>query len=390
MTGPGTAPIVDRVRRRLAGSGAAPSRSVLAGLVREESGGLVGDADLLQLVRDAEDEMSGAGPLEPLLRDPSTTDVLVNAPDEVWVDQGAGLRRVPVRFPDDAAVRRLAVRLAASAGRRLDDASPWVDAALSDGIRLHAILPPVSDGATRLSLRVLRHRAFELADLVAAGTLTAQSSDLLNAVVTARLAFLVSGGTGSGKTTLLSTLLGLVDPAERLVLVEDAAELRPGHPHVVRLVARPPNVEGAGQVSLQELVRQALRMRPDRLVVGETRGAEVADLLAAMNTGHEGGAGTVHANSAAEVPARMEALGSLAGLGAPAVCSQLLAAVDAVVHLRRDRAGVRRVVEIAVLERAGGLAGAAVAVPAWRRDGGPCEAAGRLLSLLAERGGGPA
>jgi len=171
------------------------------------------------------------------------------------------------------------------------------------------------------------------------------------------------------------------------VLVEDAAELRPAHPHVVRLVARPPNVEGAGQVSLQDLVRQALRMRPDRLVVGETRGAEVADLLAAMNTGHEGGAGTVHANSAAEVPARIEALGSLAGLRAQAVCSQLLAAVDAVVHLRRDRAGVRRVVEIAVLERVDGLAGAAVAVPAWRRDGGPCEGAGRLLSLLAARGG---
>jgi len=387
VTLPGSAPIVDRVRRRLAGSGAPPSRSALAGLVREESGGLVGDADLLQLVRDAEDEMSGAGPLEPFLRDPSTTDVLVNAPDEVWVDQGAGLRRVLVRFPDDAAVRRLAARLAASAGRRLDDASPWVDAALPDGTRLHAILPPVSDGATRLSLRVLRHRAFELADLLLAGTLTAQSMDLLADMVAARLAFLVSGGTGSGKTTLLSTLLGLVDPAERLVLVEDAAELRPAHPHVVRLVARPPNVEGAGQVSLQDLVRQALRMRPDRLVVGETRGAEVADLLAAMNTGHEGGAGTVHANSAAEVPARIEALGSLAGLRAQAVCSQLLAAVDAVVHLRRDRAGVRRVVEIAVLERVDGLAGAAVAVPAWRRDGGPCEGAGRLLSLLAARGG---
>lgn len=356
---------------------------MLAGLVREESRGLVGEAHLLQLVRDAEDEMSGAGPLEPLLRDPSTTDVLVNAPDEVWVDQGRGLVRVDVRFADDAAVRRLAVRLAAAVGRRLDDAAPWVDAVLVDGTRLHAILPPVSDRSTRLSLRVPRHRAFELADLVAAGTLTVGSAELLAAVVAARLAFLVSGGTGSGKTTLLSTLLGLVHPAERLVLVEDAAELRPAHPHVVRLVARPSNVEGAGRVSLQDLVRQALRMRPDRVVVGEARGAEVADLLAALNTGHEGGAGTVHANSAREIPARIEALGSLGGMGLDAVRSQLLAAIDVAVHLRKDRDGVRRLVEIAVLERSGSQV---AVVSAWRRDGTACPAAARLGALLADRG----
>lgn len=386
MSHPGTAdattPIVDRVRRRLASSGLAPTRSAVAGLVREESGGLLDDAHLLRLVREAEDEMSGAGPLEPLLRDPEITDVLVNAPDEVWVDRGTGLERVCVRFDDDAAVRRLAARLAAAAGRRLDDASPWVDASLPDGTRLHAILPPVSVGATRLSLRVLRPRAFGMADLVAAGTLTEQTRSLLTDIVRGRLAFLVSGGTGSGKTTLLSTLLGLVDPAERIVLVEDAAELRPRHPHVVRLVARPQNVEGAGQVSLQDLVRQALRMRPDRLIVGETRGAEVADLLAAMNTGHEGGAGTVHANSAAEVPTRLEALGALAGLGREAIQGQLVAAVDVVIHLRRDRAGVRRVHEIGLLERR--PSGVAV-VPAWRRDGSAAEASGRLRALLEQR-----
>ncbi len=383
MTGPDALPpIVDRVRRRLASTGSAPSRSALAGLVREEAGGLLADGHLLQLVREAEDEMSGAGPLEPLLREPETTDVLVNAPDEVWVDRGSGLQRAAVRFPDDAAVRRLAARLAAAAGRRLDDAAPWVDATLADGTRLHAILPPVSDGATRLSLRVFRPRAFSLEDLVSAGTLTLESADLLAAIVRARLAFLVSGGTGSGKTTLLSTLLGLVEPGERIVLVEDAAELRPAHPHVVRLVARPPNIEGAGQISLQDLVRQALRMRPDRLIVGETRGAEVADLLAAMNTGHDGGAGTVHANGAAEVPARIEALGVLAGIGPQALHSQLAAAVHAVVHLRRDRSGVRRLVEVGVLERQGSVA---VVLPAWRRDGGTCQGAGGMAGLLAQR-----
>ncbi|MBA3419333.1 MAG: TadA family conjugal transfer-associated ATPase [Geodermatophilaceae bacterium] len=384
MTDPAAAaaPIVDRVRRRLASSGVLPTRSAVAGLVREESGGLIGDAHLLRLVREAEDEMGGAGAVEPLLRDPDITDVLVNGPDEVWIDRGGGLERVAVRFADDAAVRRLATRLAAAAGRRLDDAAPWVDASLPDGTRLHAILPPVSVGATRLSLRVLRPRAFSLDDLVSAGTVTEQSRLLLTDIVRGRLAFLVSGGTGSGKTTLLSTLLSLVDPTERIVLVEDASELRPRHPHVVRLVARPPNVEGTGQVSLQDLVRQALRMRPDRLIVGETRGAEVADLLAAMNTGHEGGAGTVHANSAAEVPTRLEALGALAGLSRSAIQGQLVAAVDAVVHLRRDRAGVRRVHEIGLLRRE--VDGVAV-LPAWRSDRTECEAGPRLRAMLAER-----
>ena len=377
-------PLVDRVRRRLAASGAAPTRSVVAGLVREESGGLLGDAALLRLVRQAEDEMSGAGVVEPLLRDPEVTDVLVNGPDEVWVDRGAGLHRTGVRFADDRAVRRLAARLAAAAGRRLDDASPWVDATLPDGTRLHAILPPVSVGATRLSLRVLRPRAFSIDELVDVGTVSRPLADILAAVVRSRLAFLVSGGTGSGKTTLLSSLLGLVHPDERLVLVEDASELRPDHPHVVRLVARPPNVEGTGQVSVQDLVRQALRMRPDRLIVGETRGAEVADLLAAMNTGHEGGAGTVHANSATEVPARLEALGALAGLSAAALRSQLSAAVDVVIHLRRDRAGVRRVAEIGVLSREHDQL---VVRPAWRHDDGDCPGAAAFTGLLADRGG---
>ncbi|MGH3372221.1 MAG: TadA family conjugal transfer-associated ATPase, partial [Nocardioidaceae bacterium] len=280
------------------------------------------------------------------------TDVLVNGPSQVHVDRGGGLELTDVRFPDDQAVRRLAQRLAATAGRRLDDATPYVDVRLRDGTRFHAVLAPLARPGTVLSLRVPRTRAFSLDELVAAGTICAEGADLLRRVVECRLAFLVTGGTGSGKTTLLDALLSLVDPGDRIVLVEDASELRPDHPHVVGLESRPPNIEGAGAVTLCDLVRQALRMRPDRLVVGEVRGAEITDMLAAMNTGHEGGCGTLHANSSMDVPARVEALAMGAGLARGAAHSQLVSALDVVVHLRRT-AGRRRVEEVAVLERDG-------------------------------------
>jgi pilus assembly protein CpaF len=376
------ASLVDRVRTRLALEPGAPTRAGVAALVREESGGLLGDDDVLLAVQEAVDELAGAGPLEPLLRRPGVTDVLVNGPDQVWVDEGAGLVLTSVRFADDEAVRRLAVRLAAAAGRRLDDAAPWVDVGLPDGTRLHAVLPPVSGSGTCLSLRVLRRCSRSLSDLASAGALPGDGERLVRALVRSRLAFLVTGGTGSGKTTLLSALLGEVDRGERLVLCEDAAELTPDHPHAVRLLTRPPNVEGVGEVTLRDLVRQALRMRPDRLVVGEVRGAEVTDLLAALNTGHDGGCGTLHANRPAEVPARLEALGVAAGLGRTAVHSQAAAALAVVVHLRRTPVG-RRVEELGVLRRAGEL----VSVEAgWRADGGPCPGADRLHRLL---GGGP-
>jgi len=288
-----------------------------------------------------------------------------------------------VRFPDEAAVRRLAQRLALAAGRRLDDASPCVDGWLAEaGVRLHAVLPPVAADGTCLSLRVLRPAAHDLAALRRAGALDRTSEDLLRAVLAARLAVLVSGGTGTGKTTILGALLGAVDPRERIVVVEDAEELRPRHPHVVRLVARPANIEGAGGVALRELVRQALRMRPDRLVVGEVRGAEVCDLLAALNTGHDGGAGTVHANSAREVPARLEALAGTGGLSRPALHSQLAAAVQVVLHMRRLRSGTRVLDVVGVLERTSGE----VAVrPAWTRTGGWAEGRDALRAVLAER-----
>jgi len=374
-----SAPLLERVRARLALESGVPTAAEVAAVVRAEAGGLLGDDDVLEEVHRAVDELAGAGPLEALLRFPGVTDVLVNGPDQVWIDRGSGLEPVAVRFPDDTAVRRLAVRLAAAAGRRLDDAAPWVDVGLPDGTRLHAVLPPVSGSGTCLSLRVLRRCSLTFADLAAAGALPGDAEPLLRALVASRQAFLVTGGTGSGKTTLLSALLGLADPGERLVLCEDAAELTPAHPHVVRLLTRPPNVEGAGAVGLRDLVRQALRMRPDRLVVGEVRGGEVAELLAALNTGHEGGCGTLHANRPAEVPARLEALGSAAGLARPAVHSQAAAALSIVVHVRRTPAG-RRVEELAVVRRDGEHV---VVEPGWRADGGPVPAASLLRDRLA-------
>ncbi|GGU29725.1 TadA family conjugal transfer-associated ATPase [Streptomyces lavendofoliae] len=363
-----TAGLLEAVRQRLVESGEDPTPAGVAAALRAQ-GRLLGDEEVLGAARDLRCELVGTGPLEPLLADPAVTDVLVSAPDRVWVDRGAGLELSGVAFPDAAAVRRLAQRLAAVAGRRLDDARPWVDARLPDGTRMHAVLPPVAVGSTCLSLRVVRPRAFSPEELAAAGTVPPGGDQVLRALVEARVSFLVSGGTGSGKTTLLSTLLGLVGERERIVLAEDSAELTPDHPHVVRLEARPPNQEGAGEVTLRDLVRQALRMRPDRLVVGEVRGAEVTDLLAALNTGHEGGCGTVHANTAADVPARLEALGTAAGLDRAALHSQVAAGLSVVVHLARDRAGRRRVAEAHVLDR--DARGLVVTVPAlrWGPDG---------------------
>jgi pilus assembly protein CpaF len=359
--------LLGKVREQLVAEGGAPTPARVAAALRRVSGGLHGDAEVREVLRAVQDEIVGAGPLQPLLADPDVTDVLVNGPGEVWVDRGGGLELTEVRFPDEASVRRLAVRLAAPTGRRLDDAQPWVDARLPDGVRLHAVLPPVAPRGTCVSLRVPRRRAFALHELLQAGSVPEDGVSLLARLMSSRAAFLVSGGTGTGKTTLLSALLSQVPSQERLLLVEDASELDPAHPHVVRLEARPANVEGAGEVSLRDLVRQALRMRPDRVVVGEVRGAEVVDLLAALNTGHEGGCGTLHANSARDVPARLEALASVAGLDRPALHSQLASGLRLAVHLVRAPGGQRRLAEVCVLRRGGD--GFVVAEPAWRWDG---------------------
>lgn len=355
------APLLDRVRRRLALQTTEPTPHTVAEALRAENQ-LAGSDTVLALVDQLSSESRGAGPLEPLLARVGVTDVLVNGPDAVFVDCGAGLEPTDVRFADEAQVRQLAQRLAAQAGRRLDDASPWVDARLRDGTRLHAVLSPLARPGTVISLRVPARRAYSLDELHAAGSLSDEALACLQDLMTARAAFVISGGTGSGKTTLLSALLGQVDPTERIVIVEDATELRPDHPHVVGLEARPANVEGAGLVTVRDLVRQALRMRPDRLVVGEVRGAEVVDLLAALNTGHEGGCGTLHANSPSDVPARFEALGVAAGLPREAVHSQLVASLDVVVHIARRPDRRRIVSELGVIQR--GIAAEVECVPA--------------------------
>ena len=377
------ADLVALVRDRLARTGESVTPQVVADTLRA-NGRPVGDATVLAVHRRVESEVVGAGVLQPLLREDDVTDVLVNGPGEVWLDRGTGLERRSVELADEAAVRRLAQRLAALGGRRLDDATPMVDVRLPDGTRCHAILHPVARSGTTISLRVPHRAGWRLSSLADHGALGDEAVALVRRVVTTRAAFLVSGGTGAGKTSLLSAMLAEVDADERLVVVEDSGELDPGHPHVVALEARTANIEGGGVVTLQTLVRQALRMRPDRVVVGEVRGAEVVDLLAALNTGHEGGCGTVHANSAAAVPARLEALGMTAGLGREALHSQLASALDLVLHVARDRrSGQRRLAEVAVLIKDDALVRTETAV-SFDSDGSFREGPGidRMAALL--------
>lgn len=392
MTGVVDAELLDRVRERLAAQPGEHDPARLAAAIRAEAGRMLGDTDLLRALRVLQTEMTGAGALEPLLHDAQVSDVLVTAPDAVWVDRGNGPERTTVRFSDEAAVRRLAQRLALAAGRRLDDAQPWVDGRLPEyerasgenfGVRLHAVLAPIAQGGTCISLRVLRPVGHDLRGLRARGTLSAESEQLLQRIIRARLAFLVVGGTGAGKTTLLSALLAQVDASERIICVEDAAELAPPHPHIVRLVARTTNVEGAGAVTVRDLVRQSLRMRPDRIVIGEVRGGEVVDLLTALNTGHDGGAGTVHANSPREVPARLEALAALGGMSRAGLHSQLVAAVQVVLAVRRRTDGVRVLQEIGLVTRD---ADSGVRIEtAWSADSGPAPGSSALRRLLDER-----
>ncbi|MEV4689567.1 TadA family conjugal transfer-associated ATPase [Micromonospora echinospora] len=385
MTGPADpGELAVRVRHRFAAEATPVTPAAIVSAVRAEPAtAVLGDTTLLRIADRVHDDLIGAGPLAPLLADPQVTDVLVNGV-RVWVDRGQGLRQVAVPLGSLDDVRRLAQRLTAAAGRRLDDASPYADARLPDGTRLHAVLPPVATDGPYLSLRTFRQRPFTLDELVDRGTVARPVAPLLAAVVAARLAYLVSGGTGSGKTTLLNTLLGLVPGTERIVLVEDAAELRPVHPHVIGLQARTANVEGAGAVGLGDLVRQALRMRPDRLVVGECRGAEVVDLLAALNTGHDGGAGTLHANAPADVPARLEALGMLGGLPRLALHAQVAAALQVVLQLRRTGEG--RVLDSIGLLLPDGPDRVVTVIPAWVRGRGPGPAARALGALLRQRG----
>lgn len=283
------------------------------------------------------------GPLAPHLALAGVTDVFVNGVDGLWIDAGDGLRRLEHGIRDERELRALAVRLIALGGRHIDETSPCVDVRLRDGVRVHAVLPPISTGGTLLSIRVPRQQRFSLADLAADGMIGDGGLERLRAAIVRRENILVTGAAGAGKTTLLAALLAGAPATERIVAIEDVAELRVEHPHFVSLESRQANLEGAGEVGMVRLVREALRMRPDRLVLGECRGAEIRELLAALNTGHDGGAGTLHANSLVDVPARIEALGALAGMTADAVARQTVSAIGLVLHLER-RQGARRLV----------------------------------------------
>jgi pilus assembly protein CpaF len=286
-------------------------------------------------------------PLAAYLADPDVTDVFVNGVDGLFVDRGRGTERVASWRADESAVRDLAVALIGIGGRHLDDLTPLVDVRWEHGARVHAVLPPVACGGAAISIRLPSPDRLTLDDLARRGMVDAATTARLAGLIDRRVNLLVTGATGAGKTTLLAGLLALVPHGERIVTIEDVAELRIDHPHHVRLEARQANLEGAGAVGLARLVREALRMRPDRLVVGECRGEEVRELLAALNTGHDGGAGTLHASGLADVPARLEALAALAGMSDRAVARQVASAIGAIVHVERGRDGIRRVSGIA-------------------------------------------
>jgi pilus assembly protein CpaF len=340
----------DRVRERILRRPGSPLELRLAveaatlELVRQDRLPLA-PGELDRLVQAVVDDAVGLGPLDPLLHDPEVTEVIVNGPGRVWAERDGVLHEEQVTFDDERHLRHVIERIVGGVGRRIDESSPMVDARLPDGSRVNAVLPPLAVDGPLLTVRKFARGGLSLDRLVALASILKAQSALLEACVEARLNIVVSGGTGTGKTTLLNALAGLIDPRERIVTVEDAAELRLPQPNVARLESRPPNVEGKGEVTVRALVRNALRMRPDRIVVGEVRGGEALDMLQALNTGHDGSLTTVHASSPADAIRRIETMAMMAGTGIPhsAVREQVAAAVDVVVHLVREGGGARRV-----------------------------------------------
>ncbi|MBX5470562.1 MAG: CpaF family protein [Thermoleophilaceae bacterium] len=313
---------------------------------------------------------TGLGPLEPLLADPEVDEVMVNGPESVWVERRGRLEPAGVSFAGEAELRDTIERVLAPLGRRVDEASPLCDGRLPDGSRVNVVIPPLAIDGPCMTIRRFRRRGFSLEELVAVGTMPEPVAELLARCVAARATVLVAGGTSSGKTTTLGALSGAIGPQERIVTIEDAAELRLRQPHVVRLEARPANLEGRGEVTIRQLVRNALRMRPDRIVVGEVRGGEALDLLNALNTGHEGSLATIHANSPDDALRRLETLALMADVALPhaAVREQVAAALDVVVQQARLPDGARRVTAVAEVVRAAG--GAAVRELYSARGGG--------------------
>jgi pilus assembly protein CpaF len=343
-------------------------------LVDREAGAL-DESTRIRLAAAVAQRSFGLGPLEPLLGDPAVDEVMVNGvagPCSVWVERGGRIEPAGVAFASEAELRHAIERILAPLGRRVDEATPLVDARLPDGSRVNVIIPPLAVDGPVLTIRRFRARGLSVDDLVSAGTLNPPLRDFLARCIRARCNLLVSGGTGSGKTTLLNALSAFIPESERVVTVEDAAELRLRQPHVVRLETRPRSLEGRGEVSVRDLVRNALRMRPDRIVVGEVRGAEALDMLSAMSTGHDGSLSTVHAGSPEEALRRVETLALMADVALPhaAVREQVAGALDLVVHLARDRDGARRLVAVAEVVRVVGGAGTRECYAL--RDGRPC------------------
>jgi pilus assembly protein CpaF len=324
-------------------------------LVGEEAA-LLGAEDRAAIEARIVRDTIGLGPLEELLADPSVEEVMVNGHDRVYVERGGRIESAEVSFGDEEELRNAIERILAPLGRRIDELSPMVDARLADGSRVNVVIPPLAVDGPALSIRRFGAERPGPAELVELGTLTEAQCDLLEAAVAGRRSILISGGTGSGKTTLLNALSSFIPEDERVVTIEDAAELRLQQRHVVRLESRPASVEGRGEVSVRDLLRNALRMRPDRIVIGEVRGPEALDLLTALNTGHDGALSTVHANSPVDALSRLETLALMAGLGLPheAIAAQVQRGIDLAVHLERGAGGNRRVAEIGEVVRAAG------------------------------------
>jgi pilus assembly protein CpaF len=322
-------------------------RDIANRLINEEAAPL----SLIQrrhVVRQIEDEVMGLGPLEPLLADPTVSDILDNGHDHFFVERAGKLQRTAIRFHDDAHLLNIIDRIVSKVGRRIDESIPMVDARLQDGSRVNAIIPPLAIDGPVLSIRRFRKDALRMDDLVRFGSLSPALVDLLKAIVLARLNVMISGGTGSGKTTLLNAMSAFIPERERIITIEDSAELQLQQPHVVRLETRQVNVEGRGQINQRDLVRNSLRMRPDRIVVGEVRGAEALDMLQSMNTGHDGSLTTIHANSSRDALSRVETMVAMTGIQFPitALRTQISSAIDVIIHMERQEDGCRRVTSV--------------------------------------------
>ncbi|HEY5539828.1 MAG TPA: CpaF family protein [Coriobacteriia bacterium] len=309
-------------------------------------------ADKREIIADVLDDILGYGPIEPLLHDPTVTEVMVNGPATIYVERDGRLFATGRRFVDEDHLLRIIDKIVGQVGRCIDESSPMVDARLPDGSRVNAVIHPLAINGPMLTIRKFAMEPYTIADLIGFGTITPKMAQLLEACVRGRLNILISGGTGTGKTTLLNVVSAYIPDDERIITIEDAAELRLGQQHVLRLESRPSNIEGTGQVAIRDLVRNSLRMRPDRIIVGEVRGAEALDMLQAMNTGHDGSLCTVHANSPRDAMSRLETMVLMAGFDLPvrAIRQQVTAALDLVVHLTRLRDGSRRVTHITEVE----------------------------------------